>query len=84
MLEAFKANVVLPVSTRLGMGTTGFLVGLGANAQHADWVGTGVAGVILVGVDLMLAWLRKRGIQNKARTAFLDEPSDVYREGPLK
>lgn len=66
MIEAIKSNVLLPTATRIGFTVTGLLVGLGANAQHADWVGTGVAGALLIGVDLMLAWLRKRSIQRKA------------------
>lgn len=68
MWEAIKANVFLPASTRLGTGTTGVLIGYGANAQHADWVGLGVQGAILIGIDFMLAWFRKRAIQRKAVT----------------
>lgn len=59
-------NVLLPMTTRVGVGITGYLVGIGATAQYADWVGTGVAGALLIGVDLMLAWFRKRSIVRKA------------------
>lgn len=65
MLNFIKNNVLMPVATRLGMFTTGALVGVGANAAHADWVGTGVAGLFLIGMDLGLAELRKRAIVNK-------------------
>lgn len=66
MLEALKANVFGPAATRLGTLVTGALVGIGANATHADWVGTGIAGAFLIGMDFLLAYMRKRSIQKKA------------------
>lgn len=66
MLDLLKSNVLAPLATRLGTLATGGLLGIGANATHADWVGTGIAGGFLIAMDLGLAWLRKRSIQNKA------------------
>lgn len=66
MLELIKHNLLLPASTRLGSLVTGVLVGVGANSTHADWVGTGVAGALLIAADLGLAWLRKKNIQKAA------------------
>lgn len=66
MLDLLKSNVFGPAATRLGTLVTGALIGIGANATHADWVGTGIAGAFLIGMDLGLAWLRKRRIQDKA------------------
>lgn len=66
MLDLVKDNVLKPLLTRVGMATTGWLVGIGANSQHADWVATGVLGAGLITFDLMLAWLRKKNIQRGA------------------
>lgn len=66
MFSQFKSNVLAPVSTRLGSLVSGGLVGLGAQTDHANWVGIGVASGLLISVDLMAAWLRKRAIQRKA------------------
>lgn len=66
MINAIKSNLLAPLGTRIGTLVTGGLVGMGINAVHADWVGTGVAGALLIGCDLMLAWLRKQAIVNKA------------------
>lgn len=66
MLDLIKHNLLLPASTRLGSLVTGVLVGVGANSTHADWVGTGVAGALLIGTDYMLAWLRKKSIERNA------------------
>lgn len=62
MLQIIKTNILLPASTRLGSLATGALIGIGANATHADWVGTGIAGALLISVDLGLAYLRKQKI----------------------
>ncbi|QCS37225.1 hypothetical protein [Tortoise microvirus 71] len=66
MFKQINDLLVKPMATRLGTMATGALIGLGANATHADWVGTGVAGALLIGADLMAAWLRKRSIERKA------------------
>lgn len=68
MLDRIKSNVLAPLCTRLGTFATGALVGVGANATHSDWVGTGVAGGCFIALDLGLAWLRKRGIIKKTLT----------------
>lgn len=65
-MDPIMSNVLVPLFTRVGTLATGFLVGMGANTNHAEWVGLGVAGLGLIGVDLGLAWLRKRSIQRKA------------------
>lgn len=77
MLQAIYSNVVLPASTRLGSMSTGLLVGWGANQQHADWVGTGIAGGFLIATDFMLAWLRKRSIQQKTAALVANAPVGV-------
>lgn len=69
MLELFKENVLKPMLTRIGMLTTGWLVGMGANQDHANWVALGVLGGGLVIFDLVMAYLRKRGIVAKAKAA---------------
>ncbi|HEY8577069.1 MAG TPA: hypothetical protein VIL88_12095 [Devosia sp.] len=66
MFKQINDLILKPLSTRLGTMVTGGLIGLGANAQHADWVGTGIAGGLLIGADLLAAWLRKRSIERKA------------------
>lgn len=65
MWEIIKTNVLLPGAGRLGSLSTGALIGIGANSTHADWVGTGIAGAILIGTDLLLSWLRKRSIVDR-------------------
>lgn len=66
MLHIIKTNVLLPLATRLGSITTGLLVGWGLNSVHSNWVGTGVAGLLLISTDLLLAWMRKLAITNQA------------------
>lgn len=65
MWNTFKTNVVLPLAVRIGSLGTGYLVGFGINAEHADWVGMGIAGALLISVDLMLSWVRRWSIVAK-------------------
>lgn len=69
MLDLIKSNILGPLGTRLGSLATGALIGIGANATHANWVGTGIAGAVFIAADLGLAWLRKRRIQAQARSS---------------
>lgn len=69
MFDLIKSNLLAPLGTRLGSLATGALIGIGANAAHADWVGTGIAGAFLIAADLGLAWLRDRSIATKADNA---------------
>ncbi|QCS37239.1 hypothetical protein [Tortoise microvirus 73] len=66
MFKQISELILKPGATRLGSLASGVLVGMGANAEHADWVGIGITGALLVGADLMAAWLRKRSIERKA------------------
>lgn len=63
--DAIKNNVLLPASTRLGTLASGGLIAIGVETGHATTLGTALPVAVLVGVDLMLAWLRKRSIQRK-------------------
>lgn len=66
LFEAIKANVLVPATTRIGSLTAGGLVTLGMTQPHADAVALGTAALLGFGVDLMLAWFRKRAIERKA------------------
>lgn len=65
MWEIIKSNVLAPAATRLGSFASGGLMAVGANADHAQQVGLGIAAAVLIGLDLGLAYLRKRIIINK-------------------
>lgn len=64
--DAIKSNVLLPASTRMGTATAGALVAYGVESGHAATLGTALPVLVLVAVDFVLAWFRKRAIQNKA------------------
>lgn len=66
MFDIIKENVVKPSLTRVGFLLTGWLVGQGVASDYAHMVGTGVIGLGLIILDLCLAYLRKRGIEQKA------------------
>lgn len=85
MIEMIKANVLLPATTRMGSLAAGGLVTLGMTQPHADAVGLGLAALLGFGVDLVLAWYRKRTIQHKAtEEAFAEAERLVERKfGPL-
>lgn len=66
MWETIKTAVVLPTLARAGFSATGYLVGIGASQQHADWVGTGLVGAALIALDLLASWLLRKVNGNKA------------------
>ena len=65
MVKTFKDNVLLPLSTRLGTAASLWLTGYGV-AHDQALVTSAVTVALGVGIDLMLAWFRKRSIQRKA------------------
>lgn len=65
MRETIMRNVVLPSLGRVGTGATGFLVGIGATTQHAEWVGTGIVGLGLISFDLLSSWLLRKMRERK-------------------
>lgn len=73
MFKTINTNVIQPLAVRLGTAATGFLVGQGINAQHADSIGIGVAAVLLVGCDLLASWLRRRQIVNQTVNALFPD-----------
>lgn len=66
MWDAIKQNILLPGSTRIGTFIAGVLVTNGVASEHASVIGLAVPVTIFVGIDLMLAWYRKRAIIKKA------------------
>lgn len=66
MWEVIKTNVLLPSLGRVGSAATGYLVAIGANQQHADWVGVGLVGAILIAVDLAGSRLIRKVNEDKA------------------
>lgn len=66
MIEAIKTNLIMPMATRVGTATSFWLVGLGVAQHEANILGSALTVAIGVGIDLMLAWYRKRAIVRKA------------------
>lgn len=66
MIEGIIENVVRPMTTRIGTATSMALTGYGMAQGHASVLGTAATILLGLGCDLMLAWFRKRSIQNKA------------------
>lgn len=71
MLELIKENVVKPLLTRVGSLTSGALVAMGAQQDHANWLALGVLGGGLIIFDLTTAYLRKRNLVNKAAQSLI-------------
>lgn len=67
MLENIRKNVLSPLATRLGTGTSLLLVGYGWAEHEASILGAAVTVLLGVGIDLMSDWLRKRAIVNKVK-----------------
>lgn len=68
MLQSIKQNVLLPLATRLGSILAGILAPFGVHAEGAQMLAIGLIGVLLIGVDLVAAWLRKNKIVNDVLT----------------
>lgn len=66
MWEIFKTNVLAPSLTRVGSATAGALVTFGMTHADANAVGVAVGVLLGWGIDLMLAWFRKRRIIARA------------------
>lgn len=64
--DAIKENVVKPTGTRIGSMVAGAVVYYGATEPTATAIGVGVTAALTFGIDLMLAWFRKRNIIKKA------------------
>lgn len=65
-MEALKANILGPLSTRIGTSVSFGLAGYGVAEGDATILGNAVVVLLGLGIDLMLAWFRTRDIQRKA------------------
>lgn len=68
--DAIKENVVKPTGTRIGSMVAGAVVYYGATEPQATAIGVGVTAALTFGIDLMLAWFRKRSIVNTTAAKF--------------
>lgn len=63
-------NIVLPIATRMGVATSGLLVGFGVATDHAASAATVVQTAVVVGalvaVDLVSSYMRRKQVAKQA------------------
>lgn len=65
-LKSVLENVVRPAFTRLGSLAAGGLIQYGIATEHANAIALGGVSLMLVGIDLMLAYVTKKVVQRQA------------------
>lgn len=60
MWEPIKTNLLLPLAGRIGTAATTALVAAGINSEHANMLGIGVVGVLLIACDLVTSYFTRK------------------------
>ena len=68
-----KNNILMPLLARVGTAVTAYLVGLGAPEEPSQLVAVGVSAFGLILFDLMVSWINRKEVAQKAVTKTLVE-----------